>query len=141
MTVSSSKQEQVIASPRHGNFAVATYEESYEEGTVQSTPPTSSKDEKMNPSVLRAMGGAAVVGGVAGLALVGPVIGLVAAGGAAALASTKGKAGDATRATGTAVADVGKSLQKFDKKHQLSKKTAESITKGAKWVSEKVSTK
>ncbi|KAL7560189.1 hypothetical protein ACA910_016616 [Epithemia clementina (nom. ined.)] len=124
--------------------ASAPYEEEYSipADAINSAPLLSSPAEKTRSNTtLRAMGGAAVVGGVAGLLLVGPIVGLAAAGGAAALATTKGKAGDVTRATGETVASAGSRLKKMDEKHHITDKAAKGVIKSANWVSNKIKPK
>mmetsp|Transcript_18042 Transcript_18042/g.49125 ORF Transcript_18042/g.49125 Transcript_18042/m.49125 type:complete len:133 (-) Transcript_18042:77-475(-) len=126
--------------PASPDAALAPYEEEYHvEEALQATAPQEVKDNQN--SLNRAMGGAAVVGGVAGLVLMGPVVGLVAAAGGAALATTKGKAGDVTRATGEAVASAGGRLKELDKKHKISDKAAKAAVKGANWASNKLQVK
>lgn len=87
----------------------------------------------------RQVGGAAVAGGIVGLALAGPVIGMAAAGGAALIASkNKGDAGKAARVTGDAMGDLGSSIKKFDKKHNIKEKTSKGIVKGCNWISSRL---
>ena len=86
----------------------------------------------------RQVQGAAVAGGVTGLVLLGPVVGLVAAGGAALATSGKGEIGNAARATGDSVSDLGNSMKKFEKKHHIKKKTSKGIVKGCNWISNKL---
>ena len=127
--------------------ASAPYEEEYvieADNTTMTNPSpdgVSVNNSDSDKAKLRAMGGAAVVGGVAGLIMVGPLVGLAAAGGAAALATTKGKAGDVTRATGEAVASAGSRLKKMDQKHHITDKVAKSVVKSANWVSKQVKPK
>mmetsp|Transcript_10918 Transcript_10918/g.14450 ORF Transcript_10918/g.14450 Transcript_10918/m.14450 type:complete len:140 (-) Transcript_10918:184-603(-) len=124
----------------------APFEEDYQVQEVQKeelqrASPTDVGDSKMSSNQMRAMGGAAVIGGIAGMILVGPIVGLAAAGGAAALATSKGKAGDVTRATGNVVADAGARLKKIDQKHHVSAKAAKGVVKSANWVSKKLKPK
>eukprot|EP00527_Entomoneis_sp_CCMP2396_P000465 CAMPEP_0198146888 /NCGR_PEP_ID=MMETSP1443-20131203/32081_1 /TAXON_ID=186043 /ORGANISM="Entomoneis sp., Strain CCMP2396" /LENGTH=212 /DNA_ID=CAMNT_0043810993 /DNA_START=51 /DNA_END=686 /DNA_ORIENTATION=+ len=87
----------------------------------------------------RAMGGAAVVGGVAGMLLLGPLIGLVAAGGAAvAAANAPGKVGDRVRATGEGVAQAGDKLRQMDQQHQIVEKVTLGFHKTAAFISERL---
>ena len=104
-------------------MASAPYEEEYSIPSGLTNP----ESECENKGLGRAMGGAAVVGGVAGLMFVGPVVGLAAAGGAAALATTKGKVGEVTRATGEVVASAGSRLKKLDEKHHITDKAAKGV--------------
>lgn len=87
----------------------------------------------------RQMQGAAVAGGVTGIILVGPAAGLLAAGGAALVTSSRGEIGKAARSTGDSVSDLGKSLKKFEKKHNVKEKTSRGIVKGCDWVSKRLS--
>eukprot|EP00537_Pseudo-nitzschia_pungens_P011735 CAMPEP_0172391630 /NCGR_PEP_ID=MMETSP1061-20121228/7984_1 /TAXON_ID=37318 /ORGANISM="Pseudo-nitzschia pungens, Strain cf. pungens" /LENGTH=174 /DNA_ID=CAMNT_0013122301 /DNA_START=190 /DNA_END=714 /DNA_ORIENTATION=+ len=96
-------------------------------------------DAKTKLHTKRQVRGAAVAGGVTGLVLLGPAAGLLAAGGAA-LATTKGKGkvGEAARATGDSISDLGKSVKKFDEKHHIKEKTSATIVKGCHWISKKL---
>jgi len=96
-------------------------------------------DAKTKLHTKRQVRGAAVAGGVTGLVLLGPAAGLLAAGGAA-LATTKGKGkvGEAARATGDSISDLGKSVKKFDEKHHIKEKTSATIVKGCDWISKKL---
>ena len=87
----------------------------------------------------RQVRGAAVAGGLTGLVLVGPAAGLLAAGGAALATGGKGDIGKAARAAGDSISDLGKSLKKFDEKHDIKKKTTKGIVKGCDWVSKRLS--
>ena len=90
-------------------------------------------------ATFRAMGGAAVAGGVAGALLLGPLVGIVAAGGFAATAAHQSsKAGQFARSTGEAVAGVGDRLQKFDHEHHVVDRVTEQFHKTATFLSEKL---
>jgi fructose-specific phosphotransferase system IIC component len=89
----------------------------------------------------RQVKGAAVAGGMTGFVLLGPAAAVLAAGGAVLATSGKGEIGKAARATGDTVSDLGKSLKKFDEKHNISKKTAKGIVKGCDWVSKRLKDK
>lgn len=86
----------------------------------------------------RQLSGVAVGAGLVGLAVGGPLIGVVAAGGAAAVATSKGQAGEVARKGGDVVADAGKRLKEFNRKHKVTEKTSRGLIKGCEWVSEKL---
>merc|ERR1712154_645153 len=101
-----------------------------------------------------------------GLCLGGPVLAAVAVGGAAlAVKESKGKAGEAVRASGDAMAnfgdkikridrengskgeaalragrdaatDVGERLKKIDREHQITRRASAGLARGSRWVSE-----
>ena len=98
-------------------------------------------DIQKNAAMLRTkrqVQGAAVAGGVTGLVLLGPVVGLVAAGGAALATSGRGEIGNAARATGDSVSDLGNSIKKYEKKHHIKDKTSKGILKGCNWISNRL---
>ncbi len=109
---------------------------------VQQTAPASSNgrnEELPKLGSKRQVRGAAVAGGLTGLVLIGPAAGLLVAGGAALATGSKGEIGKAARAAGDSVSDLGRSLKKFDEKHDIKKKTTKGIVKGCDWVSKRLS--
>ena len=86
-----------------------------------------------NPHTGRQLKGAAVAGAAAGLVVGGPLLAAVAAGGAVYAATAKGNGGDIARNMGDGVADVGVRLKRFNRKHQISNKTAKGLSKASDW--------
>mmetsp|Transcript_33405 Transcript_33405/g.69561 ORF Transcript_33405/g.69561 Transcript_33405/m.69561 type:complete len:209 (-) Transcript_33405:143-769(-) len=102
------------------------------------SPPKDISQEQ-HRAQFRAMGGAAVVGGVAGLLLLGPIVGLVAAGGAAAAAVVApGQAGERVRATGEVVAKAGDRLKALDQRHHIVDHVTHGFHQTAHFLSEKL---
>eukprot|EP00934_Nitzschia_sp_Nitz4_P001765 Nitzschia sp. Nitz4//scaffold7_size249615//222711//223181//NITZ4_001211-RA/size249615-processed-gene-0.161-mRNA-1//1//CDS//3329558544//1765//frame0 len=106
-----------------------------------STDPKHNTNGSNKRHTKREMRGAAVGAGVVGLLVGGPVLGALAAGGAAVAVSNKGSTGEAARAGGEAVASVGDSLKRLDKKHHLAEKTRKGFHKGCNWVNKKMQPK
>ena len=85
----------------------------------------------------RQVRGAAAAGGIAGLCF-GPVGAVIGAGGAALVATSKGHAGDAFRASGDVMADIGVKLKRMDRKYHVVEKTSKSVVKGCHWISRRL---
>ena len=107
--------------------------------SMQTTHLAEGESESPELGTKRQVRGAAVAGGVTGLVLIGPAAGLLAAGGAALATCGKGEVGKAARVTGDTVSDLGRSLKKFEKKHNIKHKTTTGIVKGCDWVSRRLS--
>mmetsp|Transcript_823 Transcript_823/g.2383 ORF Transcript_823/g.2383 Transcript_823/m.2383 type:complete len:217 (-) Transcript_823:156-806(-) len=112
-------------------------EEDFQKYQTASTD--NSADREQHRAQFRAMGGAAVVGGVAGMMLLGPIVGLVAAGGAAAAAvAAPGQTGERVRATGEVVAKAGDKIKQLEQEHQIVDKVTQGFHKTATFFSDRL---